>query len=126
MSLLTAERYPPDMGYYDYTPLDSRYDMSWPARDCNTCGDPEIVWAYPVGEVDFPRQVSESGDVRTIHHVAQPWFACTRCRPMVEADEWDRLASEVNKPVGYFGRLAAAKMDAPGYRWARPGARHGR
>ncbi|MFE2600090.1 hypothetical protein ACFXCZ_26985 [Streptomyces sp. NPDC059396] len=126
MPLLTAERYPPDMGYYDYTPLTAPYPMSWPPRDCSTCGAAEIVWAYPVGEVDFPRQISEAGEVQVIHHHAQPWFACARCWPLVDKGEWDQLASEVNKPTGYFGPLAAAKMDAPGYRWARPGARYGR
>ncbi|MCX4792542.1 hypothetical protein OG369_42975 [Streptomyces sp. NBC_01221] len=117
MSWLTAERYPPDMGYYDYTPLHSPYEMSWPALHCNTCGDPEMSWAYPVREVDFPRQITADGDVQTIHHAAQPWFACSRCWPLVEAGDWARLATELGKPQGYFAALAAAKSHAPAYRW---------
>ena len=123
MSWLTAEHYPPAMGYYDYTPQHSPFEMSWPALHCNTCGDPEIVWAYPVREVDFPRQVTADGDVQMVRHAAQPWFACGRCWPLVSRDEWDRLAAETGKPSGYFAALAAAKSDGPAYRWTTPGGK---
>ncbi|MFF8696232.1 hypothetical protein ACF08W_28875 [Streptomyces sp. NPDC015144] len=105
------------MGYYDYTPMDSPYEMSWPARDCNTCGSPELAWAYPVREVTFPRQISADGDVQTISHAAQPWFACDRCIGLINAGEWDRLAVMVGRPEGYFRKLAAARAPAAAYRW---------
>lgn len=123
MSPLTSEHYPPGMGYYDYTPQQSPYEMSWPALHCNTCGDPEIVWAYPVREVDFPRQVTADGDVQVVRHAAQPWFACSRCWPLVSRGDWDRLATETGKPAGYFDALAAAKSDGPAYRWTAPGGK---
>lgn len=126
MSWLTAERYSPNMGYYDYTPLDSPYEMSWPARECNTCGNPEISWAYPVREVSFPRQITAGGDVQTIRHAAQPWFACSRCWPLVDAGDWDQLAAETGKPQGYFAALAAAKSHGTPYRCAAPGDRRPR
>ncbi|MFB7555334.1 hypothetical protein [Streptomyces brevispora] len=121
MPSLTAERYPPDMGYYDYTPVQSPYEMTWPALNCNTCGDAEIAWAYPVRQVDFPRQISADGEVQTIHHAAQPWFACSRCWALISAGEWDRLATETGKPDGYFRRLADAKASGITYRWTDSG-----
>jgi hypothetical protein len=86
-----------------------------------------MVWAFPVGAVEFPRQVSEDGEVREIQHDAQPWFACARCQPHVQADTWEELAEEIGRPAGYFRRLADAKInEAPGYRWATVKARYGR
>jgi hypothetical protein len=120
MYRLREHGYPPDMGtMQDYTPLISPYPMSWPARNCNTCGASEITWAYPVGAVTFLRQVSADREPEVVQHHAQPWYACERCWQLVKTNEWDQLASELGKPEGFFRELAAAKSHAPGYRWRR-------
>ncbi|MFD7860990.1 hypothetical protein [Streptomyces sp. NPDC059783] len=119
MPTMTAEDYPPTMGYYDYTPLHAPYEMSWPAKDCNTCGSPDLHWAYPLGEVEWPRQVDEVGTIETIRHSAQPWYACTRCWNRIRPGDWDGLAADLGLQPGAFARLAAARLSSSGYAWTK-------
>lgn len=106
------------MGYYDYTPLHSKDPMSWPPLRCNWCDADEIVWAFPMGAVTFPRQVTKAGAVREIFHDAQPWYACERCKGYVDSELWEELAALLGHDPHHFDRLARAKMQTPGYRWA--------
>ncbi len=108
------------MGYYDYTPLDAPYPMSWPARECGWCGDGDLAWAYPLGDVTFWRVLAEGGEAEEIPHVSQPWFACARCKSFLDGDRWDELADEVGVPRGHWERLRVAKSTARGYPWGVP------
>lgn len=123
MSEMTAERYPPQMGnherYYAYTPLKSPFEMSWGPKDCDTCHEPQLAWAYPLNAVTYPRQVDAEGTVRVIAHAAQQWFACARCWSYIERDEWEELAVELGVEPGAFDRLARARMSAPGHAFNR-------
>lgn len=106
-----------------YTPANSRYPMSWAPSGCNWCGAPEMVWAYPVGEVTFPRQVSQDGRTTEITHESQPWFACTTCKTFVDSGRWDELADVVGKPRGFWSKLRAARLPSRGYAWGVPRSR---
>lgn len=119
MSPVEGGGYAPGMGHYDYTPLSSPYPMSWPPKGCGFCGADTIIWAYPVGDVTFPRVVNEAGDVQEVAHVSQPWFACLRCKEFVDAERWDELAEALGKPAGHFARLRAA-VRGVGYRYLHP------
>lgn len=106
-----------------YTPLNSRYPMSWAPDGCDWCGDAELAWAYPVGEVTFPRRVSADGKVTDVSHEAQPWFACGRCKSYLDADRWDELADVVGRPHGFWSQVRAARLHSRGYAWGIPRSR---
>lgn len=107
--------------HHAYTPLDSPYPMGWPPRGCNWCGDDEMVWAYPLGEVTFWRQVSPDEEPKEVRHTAQPWFACARCKSFLDECRWDELADEVGRPRGYWSRLQSARLPSRGYPWRGAG-----
>lgn len=95
---------------HPYTPLNAPYLMSWPARGCNWCGSPEMVWAYPLGEVVFPRLNPEDDVEVEIKHCAQMWYACSRCKPYIDNGQLDELADLLGLPHGYFDRLTQARL----------------
>lgn len=101
----------------EYTPLTAPYPMSWPPRDCCWCGDKDMVWAYPIGEVAFWRTVKEGEPQQEIRHASQPWYACARCKTHIDAGSLDSLAEELGRPRGYWDRLRAARLRSPGYPW---------
>jgi hypothetical protein len=102
-----------------YHPLVANFPMSWPPRGCNWCGADEMVWSYPVGHVNFPRENPADGEIIDMPHHAQQWFACARCKEHIDSDRLDELADLLGKPRGYWDRLMAARLKAKGYRWSR-------
>jgi hypothetical protein len=109
-----------------YTPLIAKYPMSWPPRGCNWCGADEMVWAYPIGHVNFPRVNPADGIEIEVPNHAQQWYACSRCKPYLDEDRMDELAELLGRPQGYWDRLMNARLkNSNGFPWrARPALRH--
>ncbi|MEU9405689.1 hypothetical protein AB0E08_08280 [Streptomyces sp. NPDC048281] len=106
-----------------YTPLNAKFPMSWPARECNWCGDEEMTWAYPLGPVIFPRVDPNSGDEIEVPHHAQLWYCCARCKTYIDRGLLDELADLLGKPRGYWNPLAEARLkkhsSGAGFPWRR-------
>jgi hypothetical protein len=100
-----------------YNPLVAKYPMSWPPRGCNWCGDEEMIWAYPVGHVNFPRVNPADGEELTIGNHAQQWYACARCKTHIDEGRLDELAEILGKPQGYWDPLIEAKLQRAGTTW---------
>ncbi|WP_158721131.1 hypothetical protein [Streptomyces sp. NRRL S-241] len=104
----------------DLTPLNAPYPMSWAPTCCDWCQAEEIAWAYPVGEVSFPRTINAAGDVATVKHHAQPWFACARCDSYLKKDEWDELAILLGWLPDYWHPVRDARLNSSGYAYCLP------
>lgn len=101
-----------------YTPLVAKFPMSWPPRGCNWCGDAEMVWAYPMGHVNFPRVDPNDGTEVEVPHHPQQWYACSRCKPYIDGGRMDELADLLNRPQGYWDRLMEARLkNSAGFPW---------
>ncbi|QDN94917.1 hypothetical protein FNV58_00895 (plasmid) [Streptomyces sp. RLB1-9] len=102
-----------------YHPLIAKFPMSWPPRGCNWCSDDEMVWAYPVGHVTFPRVNPADGIEIEVPHHAQQWYACARCKRYIEANQLEDLADRLGRPHGYWDRLMEARLKgSKGFPWA--------
>lgn len=78
---------------------------------CDFCCGPlgEHCWTYPCGEVDLPLTDDPTG-LPAIS--CDPWACCLECYPLVEAKDWQALASR-SAVVQTFGLGIEIDSDDP-------------
>jgi hypothetical protein len=61
------------------------------AVSCDFCGSAEVAWQFPCETWDIENPVAPG----LTHRMLDSWMACTPCRDLVDADDWDGLLARV-------------------------------